>query len=250
MPAGGTSAPVLTMTIEPVNKVVAVLFNYKRPATYKDIAAAAAMHPGNVSKALSSSRDLGLSQLAGKKGLYVLTKPGQEYARLLTAGKVDDASQVLRQVIQSSQTWAEVVSFLNATRGEARNPMDLVLDVERKNEKQWSSRMRETVRDSYVSALAFAGLVEKEGRNIISRIGGQDVRQIKVEEQGQGHDEIQVRQMVEKPQFFQLKSDDFAFEVRKDAASLEFAEAQFNFWIKQVKKKLETTSQQGSGETG
>src|SRR2546426_9659856 len=80
-----------TASIESVNVAVKALYTYKRPAKYTDIAAAAGAHPATISAALSASRDLGLSKLAGQKGLYVLTEEGQDYARLISTGKLDES---------------------------------------------------------------------------------------------------------------------------------------------------------------
>jgi len=98
---------------------------------------------------------------------YVLTKDGEEYARLMTAGKEGDARLFLRKVIESNPLWADIIFFLKATRGP-RDPLDLVLDIERKLGKKWAPGMRNRLRASYVSILSHVGLIQKEGSKIIS----------------------------------------------------------------------------------
>jgi len=228
-----------TQNIEAVNKTVSTLFNYKRAGTYKDIAAAAGIHPANVSQALSASRDLGLSQLAGKRGLYSLTKDGQDYARLLTAGKIDEAKVFLRKVILSNPSWGETVAFLRSTSGQKRDPIDIVLDAERKRNKQWSQSMRSNVKDSLISILTYAGLVVKEGDAMVSVLREEEEK-IATDPTG-GRTNITRQNSGTSPprqasEFARLQSDDFLFEVRKDPTIMDFAREQFNSWLDHVKR--------------
>ena len=231
--AGAIASPV--QSIEAINKAVATLFTYKRPGSYKDIAAAVGMHPVTVSQALSGSRDLGLTQLAGKRGLYVLTKDGQEYARLVTAGKVRESQAYLNRVIQSNPMWDEIVSFLKATKGQKRDPMDIVLDVERKLGKQWSKTMRQSVKDGYLSVLTYTQLAKKEGDGIVSVI-----EEIPLVPEAGGEAGVQATATTmatspeSKPGFARLQSEDFLFEVRKDPSVIGFVRSQFEPWLNYV----------------
>jgi len=240
-------------SIEVINKVVKLLFSYKRSATYKDIAGPAGLHPSNVSQALSASRDLGMTNLAGKKGLYVLTKDGEDYARLIAANREDEAKHLLCEIIQKNTLWADVVAFLKATKGEARDPLDLILDVERKLGKKWSQGMRRRVRDSYVSILTYASLVKEEGEKIISLIETEipTVKEVAEVPQlpAQPSSTITPSSPMVKPDFEKLQSNDFYFEVRKDLSTIDFAKSQFDAWIDYVRKKL-MTKEEGSNLQG
>lgn len=157
--------------IEGVNKVVKTLYSYKKPGTYKDISAAAQLQAAYVSQALSASRDIGLTTLAGKRGLYVLTHEGEDYCRLLTAGKESDCKKLLHQVLLSNPLWQDPLAFLKANFGTKRDPLELIIDVERKLGKKWSQAMRKRVLDSYVSIFRYAELVKIEDAQIVSQIG-------------------------------------------------------------------------------
>lgn len=217
--------------IDPINKVVSVLFSYKRPAMYKDVSIATNLHHMTASQALSASRDLGLTTSGGKKGLYVLTEAGTEYARLLTAGKEKQAKTLLRELIQRQPSWKEIMVFLRAIRGEARDPLDLVLDVERKLNKSWKSSARNNYRDRYVSILTYAGLIEEEGGKIFSLIDMEEPFE-EVEEVTTLAPELTA------PDFALLQTDDFRFEIRKDADVIPFAKSQFLAWLEYLEKKI------------
>jgi len=219
--------------IDSINKVVKVMYGYKTSVIYKDIATACDMHPVNVSQALSAARDVGLTELAGKKGLYNLSQEGKEYARLLTAGKERDARTLLRRLIKQNPLWIEIGKFLDATRGQPRDPLDLVLEIERKAGKQWSPSTRAGLRDSLVSILDFAEVVVQEGSKIIS-VGE---KQIEHEDETDSQLTPEPHEAAEK-EFAMLKGDDFTFEVRKDLETLEFAESQFAAWVNYLKKTL------------
>lgn len=219
--------------IDAINTVVKVMYGYKTSVVYKDIAAACKMHPVNVSKALSAARDVGFTVLAGRKGLYDLTDEGREYARLLTAGKETEARNLTRRLIRRNPLWVEIIRFLDATRGQPRDPLDLVLEIERKTGKQWSPRSRQGLRESLISILVFAELVVKEGSKIIP-VGE---KQIDREDETEEISEAPILPVTES-EFAMLKGDDFTFEVRKNLEVLEFAESQFAAWVNYLKRKL------------
>jgi hypothetical protein len=231
--------------IETINRVVAVLYTYKRPVMYKDIAQACDMHPVNVSQSLSSARDIGLTQLAGKKGLYTTTEFGKEYARLLSFGKGEEASKVLRIILQSNPLWREILTFLQATRGQSRNPADLILEVERRTGKQWKSSMRSRIEDSLVSILEFARLVGREGSNIIS-LAEPDPQLPLPRPEPEATTPTKATSSAK--QFVRLTSDEFTFEIREDLDTIDFADSQFQAWINYLRKKLKAKQEAQQNE--
>ena len=238
---GGIATPL--QGIEAINKVIQVLFTYKRAITYKELTPAVKLNKTTVSQALSASRDLGLTALAGKKGLYVLTKDGEEYGRLLTAGKRDEARSLFRNILQKQPLWTEILTFLKATYNQERDPIDLVLDVERKLGKQWSRSMRKRLRDSYVSILSYARLVEKRGRKIISQIKPEEITR----EMPSNKMISAMSKTLPSSEFAKLAGDDFKFEVRKSLDALEFAESQFHAWMDYLKKQLAKSETKSEG---
>mgnify|MGYP001027955048 CR=1 FL=1 len=240
--------PIATpaQSIEAINKVVSVLFTYKRPAMYKDVAIATNLHEMVVSQALSAARDMGLTTSGGKKGLYVLTSDGTEYARLLTAGKENEAKLFLSQLLAKQPTWKEIITFLSAIRGEAREPLDLVLDVERKLNKTWSPSMRNRLRDCFVSILTYAGFIQKEGGKMFSLISMEEpLKERPVE--------VSIPAPEQKPlDFALLQTDDFRFEIRKNLDVLAFAKAQFLAWLEYLEKTIsqETSTSQSRQSDG
>lgn len=231
-------------TIDVINKVIKVMYGYKTSVMYKDISTACGMHPVNVSQALSAARDVGLTELAGKKGLYNLSNQGKEYARLLTAGKEREAKGLLRRLIRQNPLWGEINRFIDATRGQSRDPLDLVLEIERKTGKQWSPSTRAGLRDSIVSILDFADVVVREGSKIIP-IGEEQIK----DEAKQPSEALVSPDIVER-EFAALKGDDFTFEIRKDLEALEFAESQFDAWISYLKKTLLREKQESRQSDG
>jgi len=222
-------------SIDIINKLVSVLFTYKRSVMYKDIATVVKLHPATVSQGLSASRDLGLTKLAGRKGLYVLTKEGEEYARLITAGKEGDAKLLLRKIIESNPLWTDIIVFLKATRGQARDPLDLVLDIERKLGKKWAPGMRNRLRASYVSILNYVGLIQKEGNKIISLA---EATPEEIPSKPTPMAPPAKHTPLTSENFARLQTEDFSFEIRKDIEVLDFAKEQFLAWIEYLRKKL------------
>lgn len=218
--------------IDVINKVVSVLFSYKRPAMYKDVAIASNLHPVTVSQALSASRDMGLTTSGGKKGLYILTNAGQEYTRFLTVGKDKEAKLVLRKLLQNQPRWKEIMVFLGATRGEARDPLDLILDIERKLDKSWSQGARSRYRDNIVSILNYAGLIEIQGGKIFSLLGEE------MEEEEETGPEAAIPLEMPTPDFALFQTDDFRFEIRRNLDALAFAKSQFLAWIGYLEKRI------------
>jgi hypothetical protein len=246
------------MAIEAINKVVTVLYRYKTSATYKDISSACGMHPVMVSQALAAARDVGLVESAGRKGLYILTAEGVEYARFISAGKATEAKNILRIILKKNPLWAEIIRFLSATRGQSRDPLDLVLEIERITGKRYAGLTRSRLRDSLVSILEAAEMVIKEGSKIIPVDESQIERSEIVEGESPEMKEFlaKVKEAASKKpsipppepstvqqDFAILRGDDFTFEVRKDLDALEFVKKQFADWIEYVRVKLEKEKQ-------
>jgi len=253
----GAATPIYG--IEIINRVIKALYNYKKPATYKDLASHSGLHLVTTSQALSSSRDVGLTRLAGKKGLYDLSPEGIDYARFLTAGKEDDAHRTLRQIILGNRSWSEVVSFLRTNENRARDPTDIVLAVERKLGKQWSQAMRAKVADSYASILSYAGLVRIESGNIIPLLA-QDMDQADhstIVDRARGRDffstfsgsdwptAVDLRRAADsmeppRPDFVEHKDENYALRVRKDLQSIAQVRLYLDFLEKDIELKRKT----------
>src|SRR2546427_2542898 len=102
--------PAPASKIEVINKALKALYQ-KRPATYRDLANSAGLHPSITSLALSSARDVGLTRLAGKRGLYDFTTAGIDYARYLTQNRETECQAKLKEVLLASPLWADVIGF-------------------------------------------------------------------------------------------------------------------------------------------
>lgn len=256
--------------METINRVLRALYNYKKPATYKELASHSGLHTITTSQALSSSRDVGLSRLAGKRGLYDLSPEGIDYARFLTAGKEEDARRVLRQVILSNPLWTEVVSFLRTNLNTARDPTDIVIGLERKLGKQWSQAMRAKVADSYASILSYAGLARIESGNIVSLLtqNMDSSEQLIVVDQARVRDVsifpsnslnasdqrgVIDRTDASRPDFAEFKDENVMIRVRKDVQSISFAKSFLDFVetglrSQKNKDKINKTAGESEGE--
>ena len=102
--------------IDIINNVLEKLYSYKRPSKYNEIAIAVGIHKMTVSQALSASRDLGLTMSGGARGSYILSPEGESYTRSLTANKIDDAQEKLKEILQKAPRWNEIILFLKATK--------------------------------------------------------------------------------------------------------------------------------------
>ena len=168
-------APSPTARIDVVNKTLGAMYVHKPlPTTYKDITEAAGYHPTTVSLALSTARDIGLTQSAGRKGLYNFTDAGVEYCRYLQAKRLAEAKTILKNLLLTNPLWNDVVGFLKANQNESRDPLDLTMKIEKRLGKTWSGSMQKTVVDSLVSVLEFAELVRVEAGKIVSLIGADE----------------------------------------------------------------------------
>lgn len=225
--------------IDGVNHAVRALRAYKEPATYKDLAKGAGLHPVYMSQSLSASRDLGLTQYAGKRGLYKFTSDGEEYARFLSYGQESDCKALLKKVILDDPPWSEIIRFLRMSEGQERDPLLLVGDIEGKLGKQWSPSMRNGYANAYTSILEFAGLIRVEGGKIVSKLPSEP-------EEKPERGKIPPPPPPEEYLEFSI-ADSFRVVVRKDIDSLGFFEDQvkessiFTPWIKHEKKKLQKT---------
>ncbi|MFQ6080725.1 MAG: hypothetical protein ACE5OW_03535 [Candidatus Bathyarchaeia archaeon] len=235
--------------IDGIHHAVRALFAYKKPAFYKELASAASLTPVYMSASLSSARDVGLTKLAGKRGLYELTSVGDQYGRLLTFGKEADCRELLRKTILENPLWSEIIAFLRVAKGQARDPTDLVLAVEEKIGKRWSPRMRSALGNNYSSILQYAGLIKLEKGKMISQIGVEvEMKPEEVEEV----EEVEGMEAPKKPmiptateEFAEFRlPDSFILYVRKDLDAITFFEQQvkegsvFASWIQFIKTKI------------
>lgn len=231
-----------------VNQVVRALYTFKRAATYKELAMPAGLSQVHVSRSLSSARQIGLTGLAGRRGLYELTEAGSKYALYLTAGREKKCREQLRQTILENPWWSEIVNFLKVNEGEERDVLDLVIDIEAKSGKKWSNRMRGTVGGALTSILSSAGLVEPKGNKITPTVGLGEA-----EAREEKEEEIPARPVVREiaaPEgFAEFRiPDSFILHVRKDKYAIDFFQRQvrdnsiFVPWLNLVKKRLEEAS--------
>lgn len=236
--------------VDGINHAVRALFAYKKPAFYKDLASAANLTPVYMSKSLSSARDVGLTKLAGKRGLYELTSVGDQYGRLLTFRKEADCRKLLKKTILENPLWSEIIAFLRVSKGQAREPTDLVLAVEEKLGKRWSSAMRRSLAKNYSSILRYAGLIELEKGKIISKIGVEvEMKPEEVEEREEPGEERKKMTIPSAPEeFMEFRlPDSFILYIRKDLDAIKYFEQQvkegsiFASWIKFIKTKIEKT---------
>lgn len=230
--------------IDGINRAVRALFAYKGSAFYKDLAAAAAMNPVYMSQALSASRDVGLTTLAGGRGLYKLTSEGEEYARLLSFDKESECREMLKKMISQNPLWSEILTFLRVSKGQERSSMDLVLDVERKLGKRWSPTMRSKMGNVYTSILEYAGIILLEKGKIISQIGIEKPPEKPAKEiMEKPIEKLTIALLGEDFAEFRIP-DSFVLYVRKDLSAIDFFEKQvkensvFASWIEFIKGKL------------
>ena len=167
-------APSPTAGIELVNRALNAMYVHKPPVSYKQIFEAVGLHPTTVSLALSTARDLGLTQYSGRRGTYQFTRDGEDYSRYLSLKRLTECSAILKRVLLTSPLWSGVIGFLRVNEDRPRDPTDLVIDVERRLGKTWSKSMRNTVTDSFVSILEFAELVKIHSGKIVSTIGSEE----------------------------------------------------------------------------
>lgn len=161
---GISSVACPTVGMEAVSQITRALFGYKKPASYKDLAAAADIHRVHASKSLSTAKDVGFARTI-RRGIYELTDNGEEYARLLAIGDRVEAQNVLSKTILQNPSWATILRFL-ATKKSLEKPVksiELAAEVERRLNKRWSPSMREKTGSFFMTILEEAGLVDSSG---------------------------------------------------------------------------------------
>jgi len=246
----------LSAGIEGINQAVRALYSYKDSATYKDLAKGAGLHPVYMSQSLSASRDVGLTELAGKRGLYKLTEIGNKYALNLSYGENDKAKAILRESLLKQPNWAEIIKFLKMSYKQERNALSLVADIESKLGKHWTDSLRNTYANAYTTVLKAAGLIETSGNSIISQVGEKNEEIAPIEppiEESRGNASASLR--LEEEINMPLNEDYSEFSIPeafkvfvcKNVESLNFFESQvkensiFIPWIQHEKRKIETT---------
>jgi len=239
-----TNIATPSVGIEGVNHAVRALWVYKDPATYKDLAKGANLHPIYMSQSLSAARDVGFAELAGRRGLYKLTSGGVEYARQLSYGDESKCKELIRKTLLENPLWSEIFRFLRMGAGQERDPLSLIADIEAKLGKRWSASMRGGYAKAYTSILEYAGLIKTAGQKIIS--------QMEMEEKPETPETLpsaspqEATTLPPMPEGYAEFSipDSFKVFIRKSKDSLEFFENQikensiFAPWIQHEKKKL------------
>lgn len=263
------SPPSPVSGIDAINLSLRALWNYKSSATYKDLATPTGLHPTSVSQALSAAKDIGLTEYAGKRGLYTFTTEGKEYTRLLTGGAEAEAKDRLRLVVLKNPRWDGIASFLRTNLGIPRPPMDIVIDVERRLGKQWSTGMRFNVAQSIVSILEYAGLVKNDGGKIVSLLQDSGMEQIwptswpanvidrasvrdpSINSSSRGLIRTSEPVTPPGPDFADYKDQNVIIRVRKDLQSINSAKLFLDFLEQQVKiaqKTVQDASQSQAAE--
>jgi len=257
-----TRIATLSAGIDGINQAVRALYSYKDSATYKDLAKGANLHPVYMSQCLSASRDVGLTELAGKRGLYRLTKEGEEYARYLSYGEEDKARAVLKSILLKHPSWSEIMKFLRMGYRQERSALSLVADVEGKLGKHWTQSARNTYANTYVSVLRSADLVDVSGENIVSTVSELGEAELT---KAFPSTEIEVRRPEVGPpvsvEYCEFSiPDSFKVFVRRTVEALSFFEGQvkeasiFVPWIQHERNKINADSkkltQAGEAEKG
>lgn len=243
-----TNIATPSVGIEGVNHAVRALWAYKDPATYKDLAKGANLHPVYMSQSLSATRDAGLAELAGKRGLYKLTAVGLEYARYLSYSEEPKCKELLKKVLLDNPLWSEILRFLRMSAGQGRDPLAMVADVEGKLGKRWSPSMRAGYAKAYISILEHAGLIKMEGQKMVSQIEMEEKPLTPETTRGVSpQKESILPSALEEYAEFSI-AELFRVYVWKSKDSLEFFEKQvkensiFIPWLEHERKKLEEES--------
>ncbi len=240
-----------TVPIDGINNAVRALYAFKRSATYKELSKPAGVSDVYMSKSLSSSRQIGLTELSGQRGSYELTKIGEKYAMFLTAGKETEAKNLLKKVIVENPWWSEIINFLKVNQGKQRDVIDLILDIESKSGKKWSNRMRGDLGNAMSSILSYAGLVDSKGNKISPKIevGEEEKEKQETGEEPENEPEIPEGAEPKQPkvagEYAELRiPDSFVLHVQRNLQAIDFLEKQVKAdsfvanWLKLVKEKM------------
>src|SRR5438128_3240166 len=214
-------APAPTARMEVINRTLTTMYHQKPlPTTYKELYEAAGYHLSTVSLALSTARDICLTTLQGKKGLYNFTPQGEQYTRNMLAKRLDECKTILRATLLANPLWSDVVSFLRANEGRPRDPVELTIRLETILGKKWSDSMRKTVVDSLVSILEFSELVHVQSGKILSILGPSEDTP-KWETSGPGPT-VEPRGMPS-ADYYEFKDEGLYLKIRKDTPSVSLA---------------------------
>lgn len=151
-------------TIGTIKRVIESLYSYGKPAKRKEFTVHVGMDHSEVGKTLTDAKSLSLVTDGEKRGEYILTKKGRDFAILLGHGKEIESQRLLSKLILDSSEWEEVISFLRTKQESPFDISDLVLHVERIHDRVWSAGRRKKAERSYRTILSFADLVSiKDG---------------------------------------------------------------------------------------
>lgn len=169
------------VSYDAARKVVEALYAFKKPGSAKDIVNLVDLNQTNTSKALSVARTLGFVKQT-KRAIYELTKSGRDLARLLGFGKDDEASLLVKKALLSREEWAEVIAFLRTCMKKPGNPLDLVLHVELRMNRQWTPSMRNSLATIYRSILIGGGLINPDEAQIVPLLDIEEFDDIELNE--------------------------------------------------------------------
>ncbi len=159
------ATPIQTMGT--IRRVIEGLYRYKKTAKGTEFSTHVGMHYSEVGKALGDARSLGLVADGEEYGSFILTDEGRKFAILLGHEKDDECGQLLAELILSSPEWIEIVLFLKERIGQPFDIADLVVHVEQKHDKSWSSGRRKKAERAYRTILSFANIVRIEGGMLV-----------------------------------------------------------------------------------
>jgi len=227
--------------MEVVNKVLSVMFSHSLPVTYHDLEAAQ-LHPTTISLGLSTAKELGLTRSGGKKGLYLFTEEGEDYARNLTGKKFNEAGAILRELLLESPLWKDVIAFLRANQHTPLDPIDITLLVEKKLGKKWSGAMRTTVADSFVSILEFGDLIEIQSGKLMSQIGPEGAQSPNNDRYGP---QTSIAMQSNPPianDSYEFREEGVFIRIRKNAESVALAKDLVDLLARRYQSGLQTTN--------
>ena len=154
------------VSFEAAKKAILSLYSSKKASSAKELAVLANLNVSNTSKALSVARSMGFV-MQTSHGVYDLTRSGKKLAHLLSYRKDEEAKELVRDALLTSDSWAEIIAFLRSCIANPREPMDLVFYIESKLDKQWTPSMRKSLASMYKSVLVGGGLVNPDSTELV-----------------------------------------------------------------------------------
>lgn len=191
---------------------------------------------------MSTARDLGLTKLSGRKGLYDFTSEGEDYCRNLTGKRIVECKSILKNTILKNPVWSNVLNFLRSNENNPRDPISLTIDIEKTLGKKWSEAMRTTVTDSLVSILEFSELVRREGGKIVSLLGpGEGFQPVTTQRYGPTPAIALSTGRISDSDSYEFRDEGVYIKIRKDHRSLALAKDLVDLFVRRHQSGLQTT---------